>query len=266
MTYYEAYMNCYKSVISKYPDNYYAYRSYLAMNRSSHALFNATINEAPVVYPYSNLSKNNPIYMLAELKDYDMLDLISDDEFVKSWIYYQKGDYASSARIARDAMDKLETKPGFNDLRWRLVYPVNYFNEIQNYALSNDKVLMLALMREESYFDSNATSNAGAKGLMQIMPATAKDLVGYDVDLYNSEMNIKLGNLYYSSIKKQLNNLDVSAVAAYNGGSGAVSVWKKNLNYGDTDEFIEQIPYSETKNYVKKVFRSYWNYLRIYSE
>ena len=61
-----------------------------------------------------------------------------------------------------------------------------------------------------------------------------------------------------------LNNLDISAIAAYNGGIGSIGNWQKNLNYADTDEFVEQIPYPETKNYVKKVFRSYWNYLRIY--
>ena len=57
---------------------------------------------------------------------------------------------------------------------------------------------------------------------------------------------------------------DVSAVAAYNGGIGAVTKWKSNLKYNDTDEFVEQIPYEETKNYVERVFQSYWNYSRIY--
>ena len=58
--------------------------------------------------------------------------------------------------------------------------------------------------------------------------------------------------------------MDLSAVAGYNGGIGSVQRWKNTLSYSDTDEFVEQIPYDETRNYVKKVFRSYWNYVRIY--
>ena len=52
--------------------------------------------------------------------------------------------------------------------------------------------------------------------------------------------------------------------ALINGGIGSVSRWKNNLNYEDIDDFVEQIPYTETQNYVKKVYKSYWNYLRIY--
>ena len=62
-----------------------------------------------------------------------------------------------------------------------------------------------------------------------------------------------------------LSGMDISSIAAYNGGIGSVNSWKQNIYYNDTDEFVEQIPYPETKNYVKKVFRSYWNYVRIYS-
>ena len=63
-----------------------------------------------------------------------------------------------------------------------------------------------------------------------------------------------------------LDNKDCSAIAAYNGGIGSVTKWKNTLQYNDTDEFVEQIPYDETRNYVVKVFRSYWNYTRIYQK
>ena len=84
-------------------------------------------------------------------------------------------------------------------------------------------------------------------------------------DLYKPELNIKIGNAYYSKLRSSLNNLDISAIAAYNGGIGSIKRWQTSIIYNDTDEFVEQIPYAETKNYVKKVFRSYWNYLRIYT-
>ena len=62
-----------------------------------------------------------------------------------------------------------------------------------------------------------------------------------------------------------LSGMDVSSIAAYNGGVGSVNSWQKSIFYNDTDEFVEQIPYPETQYYVKKVFRSYWNYIRIYN-
>ena len=83
--------------------------------------------------------------------------------------------------------------------------------------------------------------------------------------LFNPSMNIKLGNYYYLFLKRNLEGQDISSVAAYNGGIGSIQRWKTALHYNDTDEFVEQIPYSENKNYVKKVFRTYWNYIRIYS-
>lgn len=272
---YDEYMSYYKSTIANYPDTFYAYRAYLAMKHIRTPILNAYIKERPVEYPYNNISKNDVIFKLVELRDFDIINELIDDNFVKSWVYYQKGDYSHSMLVARDAMEKINPKPDREDLRWRLVYPIDYYDEILKYAggNGNNSPLMLALIREESYFNPNAQSSVGARGLMQLMPLTAKEIstnYGFGMtapdDLYKPELNIKIGNKYYAQLRSMLNNLDISAVAAYNGGIGAIGRWQKNLNYSDTDEFIEQIPYSETKNYVKKVFRSYWNYLRIYVE
>lgn len=270
---YDDYMSYYKSTIANYPDTYYAYRAYFAMKHIKTSILNAYIKEQPVEYPYKNISKSDVIFKLAELHDYDILMEITNDDFIKSWIYYQKGDYSHSMLVARDAMEKIYPKPERTDLRWRLVYPIDYYEEIQKYAKStaNDPTLMLALVREESYFNPDAQSAVGARGLMQLMPATAKEIsahYGYGMteenDLFKPDLNIKIGNSYYAQLRSMLNNLDISSIAAYNGGIGSIGRWQKNINYADTDEFVEQIPYSETKNYVKKVFRSYWNYLRIY--
>ena len=271
---YTQYNNYYRNVILKYPDSYYAYRAYLRLNRINSPLITGYINPEPVVYPYK-YARNNIIVKLVNLHDYEILnEICDDDEFIRSWVLYQKGDYSHSMLVARDAMERVNPKPDKYDLRWRLVYPVNYYDDIQKYAAlaGNNSPLMLSLVREESYFDPLAQSVVGATGLMQLMPATAYEIsakyglgiTSPDV-LFNPHVNLKAGNYYYAFVKSMLAGYDVSSVAAYNGGIGSLQRWKNSLYYNDTDEFVEQIPYPETKNYVKKVFRSYWNYIRLYS-
>lgn len=267
---YSEYMGYYKSVIAKYPDSYYAYRAYLRMNHTAGALITNHIKEQPVEYPYKH--KPAIIEALIELNDTDVLDEFSrGDEFLKSWLQYRKGDYGQSAVTARDAMDALAVKPDKYDLRWRLVYPLHYFDEVKKDAdkFANNAPLMQAIVREESYFNPAVQSGAGAVGLMQLMPATADEIAAKNgigkFNLKTPSDNLLLGNAYYSFLKSMLGGMDISAIAAYNGGIGSVNSWQKNIYYNDTDEFVEQIPYPETKNYVKKVFRSYWNYIRIYS-
>lgn len=267
---YSEYMSIYKNVITNYPDTYYAYRAYLSLNHKKGAIITDYINPKPVEYPYN--TKSATVKKLAELQDYEVLnEIIGNDEFIKSWLLYKQGDYSHSMLVARNAMDKLDKKPDKYDLRWRLVYPVHYYDEIKKYAdkTGNNLPLMLSIVREESYFNPEASSFAGARGLMQLMPATAAEVAAKkglgSYNLFDASSNIKLGNYYYAYIKSMLAGYDVSAVASYNGGIGSVTRWKKSLYYDDTDSFIEQIPYDETQNYVKKVFRSYWNYVRIYN-
>lgn len=271
---YNGYQNYYRSLISKYPDNYYAYRAYLRLNKINNPLITDYINPKPVMYPYK-YTKNNIIVKLVDLKDYDVLnEMVNDDDFIRSWVLYKKGDYSHSMLVARDAMENITPKPDKYDLRWRLVYPVNYYDDIKKYAqkAGNNSPLILSLVREESYFDPLAQSAVGATGLMQLMPSTAYEIsakyglgiTNPDV-LFNPNVNLKAGNYYYSFLRSMLSGYDVSSVAAYNGGIGSLQRWKNSLYYNDTDEFVEQIPYVETQNYVKKVFRTYWNYIRLYS-
>ncbi len=271
---YEEYTGFYRSLIDKYPDTYYAYRAYLRLSRVQTPLITSYIEPKPVVYPYK-YTHNNIIVKLVDLEDYDIVnELAGDDEFIKSWALYKKGDYSHAMLTARDAMEKVQDKPDKYDLRWRLVYPVIYYDLIQKYAdeTGNNAPLMLSIAREESYFDPLAQSIAGASGLMQLMPSTANEInnkfkLGMLIpsSLFNPEQNIKIGNYYYEFLRNNLQGHDISSVAAYNGGIGSIQRWKTSLYYNDTDEFVEQIPYSETKNYVKKVFRTYWNYIRIYN-
>jgi len=135
-----------------------------------------------------------------------------------------------------------------------------------------DPFLVAAVIREESHFNPRATSPAGALGLMQLMPETARGLsrqAGNDgftpADLFDPSVNIELGSRYLSSLLARFDNDVVLAIAGYNAGPEAVSRWARS-SPSEYDEFIESIPYRETRNYAKKVLRSYGEYMRLSGE
>lgn len=119
---------------------------------------------------------------------------------------------------------------------------------ISKYSEKNglDEKFVKALIRQESGFQPNAKSHAGAMGLMQLMPGTAKEL-GV-TDAFNPEQNIMGGTKYIGNLLKQYGGNKELALAAYNAGPGAVK------KYGGIP------PYTETQNYVKKVLSNYQNY------
>ncbi len=150
-----------------------------------------------------------------------------------------------------------------------LFYPLAFWGEIQEASSLNniDPYLIISVMREESRFDEEARSIAGALGLMQLMPQTATrltremNLYKNNPNLYNPKINIMIGAYYLKNLLNEFNSVP-AAVAAYNAGEHVVREWLKNGNYKSADEFIEDIPYDETRNYVKKVIVSYLQYQR----
>jgi len=203
-----------------------------------------------------------------------MADLLSDKEVIKSWMNYKEGNKSMSIVQARDYIAKLDTKPSFNDPVYKLAYPLYYVDEINRNAkkFDLDPYLVLSIIKEESYFTYNAKSYVGAGGLMQVMPDTARfiaDKYGleYNASLHNDvNHNIELGCAYLDYALGQLAKKYLFAVAGYNGGHNAVNRWLSILDYADYDEFVEGIPYPETQTYIRKVFKSYWNYLNIYDK
>lgn len=260
--------NYYKATIRNYPDSYYAYRAHYCLYKTDGALPFEEIASKPVVFPYKKSLDDNLVVHLAHLKDYDLVEeLCKKDKFIQSWVAYQKGNYTISAILARNAMDELSAKPEFSDLRWRLIYPLHYYETVMKFKGDNNPVILESIIKEESHFNPYAQSYVGASGLMQLMPSTYAEIVknkGVGEDMYLPENSIQAGSIYYSNLKKVLGSKDLYAISAYNGGIGSVTNWFSKLTYSDTDEFVEQIPYPETKNYVKKVLRTYWMYGNIY--
>ena len=152
-------------------------------------------------------------------------------------------------------------------------YPVNYLEEIQKYSneYGVDPKVVLAIMRVESNFKSDATSKVNAKGLMQILPDTAKHvakLLNIDansIDLNDAETNIKIGTYYIKYLMQNFSNMD-TVYAAYNGGIGNVNTWLKDSKYSSDGVSLYNIPSSETKHYVNKVNKALKAYEILYGK
>ncbi|MBN2374595.1 transglycosylase SLT domain-containing protein [bacterium] len=157
-----------------------------------------------------------------------------------------------------------------------LIYPMGYWPIVLEKAKQNqlDPVLVLSLIRQESLFDPFAISSSSAYGLMQIIPSTAR-LIAKDLEmdapadmrsLYDPDLNLTMGCYYLRKVLDEFDQNMVYALAAYNAGPGAVKRWKKNFADLDIDEFIESIPYNETREYVRRVMKNYWIYKNLTAE
>ena len=139
-----------------------------------------------------------------------------------------------------------------------------YRKTVLEYSAS--PALAFAVMKAESGFSEKAVSEAGAVGLMQLMPSTAEfvcrqNQINFDAKrLYEGEYNVMLGCIYLNYLTSRFAD-EKTALAAYNAGEGIVATWLKNQEYSDDGLHLKSIPYPETKRYVKKVL----NYQKIYA-
>lgn len=163
----------------------------------------------------------------------------------------------------------------FKDKIQRIFYPKSYeeFVSIYSDEYGVDENLIFAVIKAESNFQEDAVSHKDALGLMQIMKETAEDVArkyNIEIDFNNSEReilnvqnNIKIGTKYLAVLLEKYKNIEV-AVAAYNAGIGTVDNWiEKGIIKSDGSD-IENIPYKETNNYVRKILRNYKIYQDLY--
>jgi soluble lytic murein transglycosylase len=154
---------------------------------------------------------------------------------------------------------------------WSAGYPMVYSELVSRDTTANglSEGLIYGLIRAESGFSPAIKSPAGAIGLMQLMPSTAK-ATAREKGTFNPqqltvpEYNIKLGTRHFRDLMKDYNGDVIYSIAAYNAGSAAVDRWRKNTKGMKMDEFIESIPYQETRDYVKKVYASAATYRQLY--
>jgi soluble lytic murein transglycosylase len=183
------------------------------------------------------------------------------------------GAYHHALRLARARFrDQLERTGGaVAPSLWSVAYPTGLLPTIKlQSAKGVDPYLIAAIIREESQYDVKAVSRVGAIGLMQVMPATANTVaqrvglpaVGRE-DLFDQETNIRIGVRYVEQLLEQFSGNLVYTIASYNAGPLAVGNWITQYRGQGQDEFVELIPYQETRQYVKRVLRTYREYVRL---
>ena len=287
-------ITAYKSVISEFPQSYYAWRSasILGLNVGDFntlRVMNPAIIPPQRPVPPAGSETFHELYLLGQDRD-AWLQWETEfknnnqpsvaEQFTEGLMRLTKGEYL----IGIDKIAKLEDREtptekteyqalSQQSIYWQARYPFPYFKEIEKWSTSRqlNPLLVTALMRQESRFQAKIKSPVGATGLMQIMPSTGAWIapqIGLDfkkINLENPSDNIMLGTWYLDYTHQQYGNNSMLAIASYNAGPGNVAKWLQTIPKKDPDEFVEEIPFDETKNYVRQVFGNYWNYLRLYN-
>ncbi|MBE9235687.1 transglycosylase SLT domain-containing protein [Anabaena aphanizomenioides LEGE 00250] len=284
----------YEYVLSQFPQSYYAWRaaSILGLDVgdfSNLRLMNPEIIPPQRPVPPAGSDTFKELYLLGQDRDawYEWETAFKNnsqptvaEEFTEGLMRLAKGEnLIGIAKISKlEDREKPEEQAEFAALSkeityWQARYPFPYFQEIQKWSLSRqlNPLLVTALMRQESMFQPKIKSVVGATGLMQVMPSTAAWIapqIGMDIknlNLENPNDNIMLGTWYLDHTHQQYGNNSMLAIASYNAGPGNVAKWLQTIPKQDPDEFVEEIPFGETRNYVRLVFGNYWNYLRLYN-
>jgi soluble lytic murein transglycosylase len=283
----------FERAIRQYPQSYYAWRS--AVNLGWDVGDFQTIRQlnpeiilpekrSPLPYGSSSLKE---LYLIGENRDSWTLwqaeftnraNPSLKEQFTDALVRLGAGKYLSGIDLAA----KLENRKSSADLAqfeqikrqssyWNALYPLPYWNTIEERSQQNqlNPLLTISVMRQESRFEPDIKSVAGALGLMQLMPATAaQEAKSLNLSSYNLQTpkdNILLGTTYLAKMHERHANNSMLAVASYNAGPGNVGKWLQEKRDLDSDVFVEEIPFSETQWYVKNVFGNYWNYLRLYN-
>jgi len=195
--------------------------------------------------------------------------------FKLSDVYKKNLDYYNSLNYSEIFFNYLVDNQQLDGLPfelWESLYPICFEDIIREYALKYeiDPLLVMAMIREESRFNSWNESAAGARGLMQIIFSTAEwiapkiNIIDFnDEMLFSPKVNINLGCWYIHYLKEKFSNDYILMISGYNAGPGITDQWLERYDQSDLDNFVENIPYAETREHIKKVMKSYQMYKRL---
>ena len=156
---------------------------------------------------------------------------------------------------------------------WEALFPRAYWADLKRFSVANglDPYLVASLIRQESEFNPAAVSRANAVGLMQLLPRTGKAVAHQErlkryspSQLYTAPVNLELGTLYFRGMVDKFGGSFEYALAAYNAGSDRVEEWLGEGKYRDAQEFVESIPFTETREYVQAIMRNASVYRQLY--
>jgi soluble lytic murein transglycosylase len=198
----------------------------------------------------------------------------SDRAWALGVAFAELGEAGRSLRYLRRALGGAVEAgaPGLPPRLWTLYYPLGYADSVRSAAhtVGLDPYFVAAVIREESSYDPRARSGVGAMGLMQLMPDTARHVareLGRPLTeiaaLWEPPVNITLGSRYLAQLQARFQD-PLLAVAAYNAGPHRVRQWLADRSRADMEEFVDQIPFDETRAFAKRVYTSWHHYRRLY--
>ena len=189
-------------------------------------------------------------------------------------LYDQTGHYDQAIEVMKHSAPNYFALdiPDLPRKYWEALFPKAFWSDLKRYSAANglDPYLVASLIRQESEFNPNAVSRANAVGLMQLLPKTGK-LVAKEVklkrysssQLYTPSVNLQLGTKYFRGMVDKFGGFEY-ALAAYNAGSDRVEEWLGQGKYRDPQEFVESIPFTETREYVQAILRNASVYKQLY--
>ena len=240
-----------------------------------------TLAEAPpddLHYQKAKLLGNGGLIDLAVRE----LDKAASDDQDKSWapaetaqLYTDTGHYDRAIEVMKHSVPSYFAVdiPTLPREYWDALFPRPFWSDLKKFSVANglDPYLVASLIRQESEFNPVAVSRANAVGLMQLLPRTGK-LVAHQVamkrynpsQLYTAPVNLELGTRYFRGMVDQFGGSFEQALAAYNAGSDRVIEWMGQGKYRDAAEFVESIPFTETREYVQAIMRNASVYRQLY--
>jgi soluble lytic murein transglycosylase len=216
----------------------------------------------------------------AGLNDYIAQEIAADpgssswSALAEAQIYASYGETYRAMRALKRALPYAATASikSIPLVYWRILFPKPWWETIKTESAKNnlDPYLVASLIRQESEFDPSVVSYANAYGLMQLLPSTGKTLAREEgishfetFQLLDPEMNIRLGTRYLRQMLDKFGGVQEYALAAYNAGDGRVVDWQSAGPYNGIDEFVESIPFTQTREYVEAISRNEETYRAI---
>jgi len=189
-------------------------------------------------------------------------------------LYQDAGRYDGAIQVFKRAVPNYFAVdlPSLPRSYWEALFPKPYWNDLKKFSSQNalDPYLVASLIRQESEFNPAAVSKANAVGLMQLLPKVGKNVAKEEklkhfspTQLFTPEINLQLGTRYFREMVDKFGAFEY-ALAAYNAGSNRVDDWQGQGKYRDPQEFVESIPFTETREYVQAILRNANVYRQLY--